>query len=51
MNAVSTKKDEERHFLTEFLKLHPGLETSALTDFEEPDFLCIAAGQPGRASK
>jgi hypothetical protein len=46
MNAAGTKKDEERHFLTEFLRLHPGLDASALTDAEEPDFLCLAAGQP-----
>lgn len=40
------KKDEERYFLEEFLKLHSGLEITALTDSEEPDFLCFASGRP-----
>lgn len=45
MKPARTKKDDERHYLVEFLKRHPGLETSALSDSEEPDFLCVAAGQ------
>ena len=46
MNSASTKKDEERHFLTEFLKLHSGLGASAPVDSEEPDFQCLVADRP-----
>ena len=39
-------KADERYFLEGFLRLHPGLEISALAESEEPDFLCLASGRP-----
>lgn len=45
LKLTEMKKDEERYFLREFLKLHLGLEVTALADSEEPDFLCLSDGQ------
>src|SRR6266446_2423688 len=40
------KKDRERYFLQEFLKLMPELRVLNLRDSEAPDFLCDVAGIP-----
>jgi len=46
MNAPRARKRRRAPLLTEFLKLHPGLDASAPINSEEPDFLCLAADGP-----